>query len=215
MTGLAPLLDVRLREGNVRNRRVMRCRGHVAGPGHGEFSPCWPARGDRIIRFSPSDFEIVVFWIAKIGGAAREELGIDGLFGNPSAGVTHLLGQLIDLIGRINHNSDGEANARAADIWFDLPVVGKFTDGKQRNDNTSQVECREVIVVDDHGPTQFTVELPKSREITCAQRDHHISKEIGCAHSVSIRRAFGQPRSASRDCVATGVQPPTWVVRRP
>ena len=46
----------------------------------------------------------------------------------PGAGGAHLLGQLIDLLGSVDHDPDGEADAFAAGPGFGVPVAGELSD---------------------------------------------------------------------------------------
>jgi hypothetical protein len=95
-------------------------------------------------------------------------------------------GQLINFLRSVDHDPDGEADASAAQVWFGVPVAGELSEGKQRDDDATQFESRELVVVDDLRPAEVAVEAPEAGKVTCAERDHHVGQGCGCAHDGSI-----------------------------
>jgi len=53
-----------------------------------------------------------------------------GSFGHTGAGGAHLFCQPVDLVGGVDHHSDGEADAAGAGLGFGVSVVGELVDGK-------------------------------------------------------------------------------------
>ena len=122
------------------------------------------ARDDRVVwHVGPGDFEVIAFGVVQVGRAAGEELGVDRRLGHAGARGAHLLGQLIDLLGSVDHDPDGEADAFAAGAWFGVPVAGELSDREHCQDDAADFECRELFVIDDLWPAELAVELPEPR----------------------------------------------------
>jgi hypothetical protein len=87
-------------------------------------------------------------------------------------------------------------NPSAAEVGFGVSIAGKLSDGKQRENDAADVECRKLAVVNNRRPAELAVKLAESGKIARAEGDHHIRQ--GCAHGLSIGRGVARSRGRAR-----------------
>ena len=100
-----------------------------------------------------SNLPIVVLWIGKVGVPSFEELGVDGRFGDRRPRTCSSICELVDLLGRIDRDDHGEADA--ASFSFAGPrsaVRGELVEWEQCEHRAPKLERNEVIGVEHKGP---------------------------------------------------------------
>ncbi len=85
--------------------------------------------------------------------------------------MAHLVGQPVDLFGRVDYDADGEADAAGAGFGFSVPVTGELRDGEQRKQDAAQFEDGKLPVIHDLRPAQAAVEVAQPGEVVGAEGD--------------------------------------------
>jgi len=85
--------------------------------------------------------------------------------------LAHLVGQPVDLFGRVDYDADGEADAAGAGFGFSVPVTGELRDGEQRKQDAAQFEDGKLPVIHDLRPAQAAVEVAQPGEVVGAEGD--------------------------------------------
>src|SRR5207245_4562362 len=114
-----------------------------------------------------------------------------------------------NLVGAVDHQADGEADASGARVGMDVPVAGELCEREQGQDDAAKLEGDELIVVHDLWPSERAIEVPEGGEITRTKSDQ-VRKWRGCVHCIDyspgVRHAAARTSAVRR--AASGTSEP-------